>query len=117
MDNKEESTRKTYKVILSENALTNLDEVTGYIAFVNHQPLNAIKIGNDFFELFEKIQSNPFVFKECEEIPTKQKIYRKARCHSWYVIFKIIATEILILGIMHASKKPSKIKSLKKIKP
>ena len=40
MGRKEKATPKTYQVRISTNALQNIDEITGYIAFINHQPLN-----------------------------------------------------------------------------
>lgn len=36
----------TYKIRLSDNAIRNIDEIRGYIAFINHQPMNAIKETN-----------------------------------------------------------------------
>lgn len=116
MGGKKKTTATAYKINISNNAVLNIDEVTGYIAFVNHQPINAIKIGDAIFDTIERIQKNPYAFKECEEIPTKNKIYRKATCYSWYIIYRIIDIDISILGIIHASRKPSKIKPLRKIK-
>lgn len=114
MGTKEKANRKAYKVEISVNAQRNIDEITGFIAFINQQPLNAIRVGDAFFEMFEKIALNPLVFKECEELPTKTKMYRKAVCMSWHIIYKIKGEIIYILGIMHSSRKPSKIKKLKK---
>jgi len=116
MVEKEEPAGKIYEIALSENALKNIDEITGYIAFINHQPLNAIKIGNAFFELFERINEHPFAFKECPYILTKTKMYRQALCYNWLVIFKVVGNFITILGILHTSRKPSKIKSLRRTK-
>lgn len=104
------------QVRITTNALQNFNEVTGYIAFVNQQPLNAIKIGEALFTLFEKIGKNPFVFKECEEIRTKAKIYRRAVYFSWLVIYKITDSEIIILGIIHGARRPSRKRVLRKIK-
>lgn len=103
-----------YKVRITENALQNINDITDYIAFINHQPLNAIKIGNSFFETIEKIGNNPYSFRECEEIQTKNKIYRKAVCSSWFIIYRIKTNEIVIIGIIHGSRRASKIKQLKK---
>ena len=116
MVKKEKPTRKAYQIRLSENALQNIDEITGYIAFINHQPLNAIKVGDAVFNALDRIQSNPFAFIECPFIPTKTKIYRQAICLSWYIVYKVIDTQITILGIIHTSRKPSKIKVLRKVK-
>jgi ribosomal protein L28 len=55
MGSQKKTTPKTYSLKISNNALRNVDEITGYIAFINHQPLNAIKIGDDLFKTFDKI--------------------------------------------------------------
>lgn len=109
-------TPKAYQVSLSAIALQNIDEITGYIAFINRQPLNAIKVGDAIFNTIERIVLNPFAYKECEELPTKTKKYRRAICFSWIIVYKITRNEIRILGIIHSSRKPSKIKALKKAK-
>jgi plasmid stabilization system protein ParE len=109
-----EKTSGHYSLRISVNALQNIREITGYIAFVKHQPINAIKVGDKIFEAFERIQLNPFSFRECEEIQTKTKIYRKAVCMSWLIIYKVSGSEILILGIIHASRRNSLIRNLRK---
>jgi plasmid stabilization system protein ParE len=110
------TTSKAYPVRITLNALQNIDEITGYIAFIKQQPLNAIKVGDDLFATMDKIAAAPFAYRECEEIPTKTKIYRRAVCHSWSVIYRINKDEIVVLGIIHHSRRPSKTKKLKKIK-
>jgi plasmid stabilization system protein ParE len=116
MGAKKTTTEKNFKVKISLNAIKNIDEITGYIAFINHQPLNAIRVGDKFFETFRHIEKNPYAFKECNEISTKTKKYRQAVCQSWLIIYKIKDSEITILGIIHTSRKPSKIKTLRNIK-
>ena len=73
-------------------------------------------MGNDFLSVIEKINFNPWKYKECKELPTKNHIYRIALYKSWHIIYRIKTTEIVILGIIHSSRKPSKLKTLKKIK-
>ena len=116
MAGKTQQTRKTYQVGLSKNALQNIDEIVGFVAFINHQPLNAIRIGEAIFSVIDRIESNPFSFNECSLIPTKTKMYRQAVCSSWYIIYKVVGLDITVLGIIHSSRKPSKIKTLRKIK-
>jgi plasmid stabilization system protein ParE len=103
MGNTKEKAPKTYSLRVTENALQNIDDITGYIAFIKHQPLNAIRVGDKIFETIDRIEQNPLAFRECEEIPTKTKIYRKAVCMSWNIIYKIKASEIVVLGIIHGS--------------
>ena len=116
MGTKKETIRKTYQVRISLNALKNIDEITGFIAFINHQPLNALKVGDKIFETIDSIEKNPYAFKECEELPTKTKMYRKAVCLSWYIIFKIKPFEIVILGIIHKHRRTARIKTIGKAK-
>lgn len=116
MGKQKKAAGKAYQVRISTVALQNIDEITGYIAFINHQPLNAIKVGDAIFKIIDRIGLNPFAFKECEELLTKTKRYRRAICFSWVIVYKITGTEILILGIIHSSRRPSKVKALRKVK-
>ncbi len=116
MGKQEGKTAPIREIRVSSNAWRNINEITAYIAIVNKQPLNAIKVGDNIFEAIEKIGTNPFTYKECEALTTKTKIYRRAICMSWLIIFKISAAEVLILGVIHGSRKPSAIKPLKRVK-
>jgi len=114
MVNPKGKTKETYFLKVSENALRDIDQITGYIAFIKHQPINAIRVGDKIFETIGRIEQNPFAFHECEEIPTKRKIYRKATCMSWHIIFKVKDSEVIILGIIHVSRKASRVRKLRK---
>ena len=46
MDKQKETTRNAYKISISTNAIRNIDEISGYIAFINQQPINAIIVGD-----------------------------------------------------------------------
>lgn len=116
MGNTKEKAPKTYSLRITENTLQNIDDITGYIAYIKHQPLNAIRVGDKIFETIDRIEQNPLAFRECEEIPTKTKIYRKAVCMSWNIIYKINFSEIIVLGIIHGSRRASKVKKLRKVK-
>ncbi len=116
MGNTKGKTPETYSLRITENALQNIDEITGYIAYIKHQPLNAIRVGDKIFETIDRIEQNPLAFRECEEIPTKIKIYRKAVCMSWNIIYKIKSSDIIVLGIIHSSRRASKVRKLRKVK-
>jgi plasmid stabilization system protein ParE len=116
MGSTKEKAPKTYSIRVTQNALQNIDDITGYIAYIKHQPLNAIRVGDRIFETIDHIEQNPLAFRECEEIPTKTKIYLKAVCMSWLIIYKIKDSEVVVLGIIHGSRRVSKIRSLKKVK-
>lgn len=107
---------RSREVRISSQAFQNINEVTGYIAFVDQSPLNAIKVGDALFQTIDRIERNPLAFKECRELPTKSKMYRHAVCYSWTIIYKITDIEIIILGVIHGARRPSAIKSLRKIR-
>lgn len=107
---------KTRKIRVLNSAYKDIEEITDFIAFDNQQPLNAVKVARIILETINKIEQNPFTFKECEGMPTKTKMYRKAVCLSWLIIYKITATEIIILGVIHGARNPSKIKGFRKVK-
>ena len=113
MDKQKNATSKAYKVSFSTNSIRNIDEITGYIAFINQQPLNAIHVGDAIFETIHRIEQHPYSFKECDALKTKSKRYRQAVCKSWIIIYKIANNNILILGIIHSSRKPSNLKKMK----
>ena len=73
MGNKKATTSKPYQISLWGHALKNINEITGFIAFINLQPLNAIKVADSFYEKMEHIARNPFAFKACEVLATKSK--------------------------------------------
>lgn len=104
------------QVRISTNALQNVNEVTGYIAFIAQAPATAIKVGDAIYAAIDRIERNPLAFRECEELPTTSKKYRRALCYSWVIIYKVTDTEIIILGIIHSARRPSAIRKLRRIK-
>lgn len=116
MGRTEEKAPRSYTIKVTDNALQNIEDITGFIAYINHQPLNAIHVGDAIYDTIDRIAQNPFAFRECEEMPTKTKIYRKAVCLSWLVIYRIKPTEVVIIGILYASRRVSEIRKLKKIR-
>ncbi|MGE4289203.1 MAG: type II toxin-antitoxin system RelE/ParE family toxin [Salinivirgaceae bacterium] len=115
MGNTKEKAPKTYTLRVAKNALQNIDDITGYIAYIKHQPLNAIRVGDKIFETINRIEQNPLAFRVCEKIPTKTKIYRQAVCMSWLIIYRIKASEIVVLGIIYGSRRVSKVRKLRKV--
>lgn len=115
MGRQKKTTANTYQVRVTTNALQNIDEITAYIAFVNQQPLNAIKVGDAIFTTIDRIALNPFSFRACWEIPTHNKMYRRALCYDWSIIYRVKAGAIVILGIIHGSRRASVVRRLRKV--
>ena len=116
MGRSKEETAKSNPLRITENAYQNISQITGYIAFIKQEPLNAIHVGEEIFKTVDRIAKNPLSFPECKELPTQSKIYRKAICMSWLIIFKVKPSEIIILGIIHQLRKPSRIRRVGRLK-
>ncbi|HTE28006.1 type II toxin-antitoxin system RelE/ParE family toxin [Flavitalea sp.] len=116
MGQKEKSTEKARKVRVLNSAFQDIEDISDFIAIANQQPLNAIKVVETIWQTITKIEQNPFAFRECEQIPTKTKIYRRAVCLSWLIVYKITANEIIILGVIHSARNPIRIQGIKKNK-
>lgn len=116
MGKQKKNTTEARQVRISNTAINHIDEITGYIAFIKSEPLNAIKIGDAIFHTIDRIAKNPLAFRECEQLVTLSKMYRQAACFSWSIIYRVTRNEILILGIIHQSRKPAKLLALRKLK-
>lgn len=78
--------------------------------------MNAIRAGNAIDATIQRIAQTPTAFREFAEIPTVSKIYRRAVCLSWSIVFRIKNAEVLILGIIHTASRSSRLKALRKIR-
>jgi plasmid stabilization system protein ParE len=70
MGNTKEKTAKAYSLRVTDNALQYINDITGYIAYIKHQPLNAIRVCDKILKTIDRIEKNPFAFRECEELCT-----------------------------------------------
>ncbi len=81
-----------------------------YIALVNEQPTNALKIAEGINRTLYKIVSNPLMYAQCENLPTKTKLYREALYKTWLIVFKIVGYEVVILGVLSCKQAPTTFK-------
>lgn len=103
---------KPYSLTIKVNYYLNLEQIVNYIAFEKKQPLNAIKVGEGINKTMTKIVDNPLIYAECENIPTKTKIYREAGFKTWLIIFKVKSDQVTILGVISSKRKPTRFKKM-----
>ncbi len=96
-------------------AQENLKDIYDYIKC--DSPQNARKVRADIIKLSKSISHLPFKYEECAEIPTKNKIYRKATYAPYKIVYRIKGNKVEILSVFHSSQNPKKIPLFKKIKP
>lgn len=103
----------SYALIISHKYYEDLEQIVDYIEFVKFHPLNAIKVGDGIPKTMNKIILNPTIDSECENIPTKSKIYREAVYKTWQIVFKLKGNTITILGVLSGKRKPSRFRGIK----
>ena len=113
MGQKEKGTLETRKVRILGPAYYEIQEIEDFIAAANGQLLNAIKVTQAIWNTIDRIGAAPFAFKECEQLPTKTKIYRQAACLSYLIIYKVTTTEVIILKVLHSARNAADIKKLR----
>ncbi|MFZ0598907.1 MAG: hypothetical protein WAM46_18115 [Flavobacterium sp.] len=69
-----------------------------------------LKLGTGINKTVNKIIHNPLIYSECENLPTKTKIYREAAYKTWLSIFKVKSNNITILGVLSGKRKTSSFK-------
>lgn len=105
------------KLRITDNAVDNLEEILFYFEFIKYSPHSAKRVKSKILQKIKRsISTHPFSYRECEEITTKTKIYRKALCSPYWIVYKIKAFEIVILGFIHTSQSPSKTRALRRVK-
>jgi plasmid stabilization system protein ParE len=113
MGTKETRNLEQYSLIVSDKYYSNLQDIVDYIQFVKLQPLNAVKIGDGIQDTMNKIILNPTIYSECENIPTKAKIYREAVYKTWQIVFKLKDNNVTVLGVLSGKRKPSRYRKIK----
>ena len=103
----------SYALIISQRYYDDLEQIVDYIEFVKLQPINAIKVGDGIQKTMNKIILNPTIYAECENIPTKSKIYREAGYKCWLIVFKLKGQIVTILGVLSGKRKSSTFKKIK----
>ena len=105
--------QEAYSLIVKGKYFTDLRKILDYIAIKQKQPLNAIKVSFGINCTMNKIIMNPTIYAECENIPTKSKIYREAVYKTWQIIFKLKGNKVTILGVLSGKRKPSRFREIK----
>lgn len=112
MEKERKGTQKPY-IIIKRQYYLQLEKIVNYIAYEKLEPSSALKVVTGINGILEKIFAEPTSFSECENLPTKNKIYREARCKTWLIIFKLKSNTITILGVFSGKQKPSSFKKIK----
>ena len=101
------------KVAYRKHALIALYEVYDFIA--KDSETNAGKFVSEIKLFIRSLADFPDKYPQCQELPTKKKIYRSAVFRNYRIIYKI-ALHIEILDIFHTKRNPVHLKILRRVK-
>jgi plasmid stabilization system protein ParE len=87
-----------------------------YLYIKSDSPQNAVKVRAGIIALAKSLTDFPLKYEECAELPTKNKIYRKATYAPCKIVYRIKGKRIEILSVFHSSQNPRKLSSVRKIK-
>lgn len=73
MGKEKRETSHSPQVRISTHAAEEIDEITRYIAIVNQQPINAVKVGDAIFEVISKFSKAHLLTKNVKRFLPKQK--------------------------------------------
>ncbi len=78
---------KLFTVHWSLFAKQNLKDIYDYIR--TDSPQNAVQVRSEIAKLAQSLLHFPFKFEECAQLPTKNKIYRKASNSPYKIVYRV----------------------------
>ncbi len=78
-----------YKLIITELAQNDLDEIVGYIAVQLSNPVAAGNFLNEVEECYNYLRANPFLYAVSNDARLEREGYRKAVINNYILMFKV----------------------------
>ncbi|MCR5450738.1 MAG: type II toxin-antitoxin system RelE/ParE family toxin [Solobacterium sp.] len=92
-----------YKIIVTERAAQQIDDVFSYIAVVLANPNAARSVRDELLTSYRKLEMNPFSAPPCNDLQLKALGFRrmKLKKHQYILIFKVCESDVIIYGFFH----------------
>ena len=78
-----------YKVVISELAQTDLDEIVQYMIFQLLNPAAATRFLDEVEACYQHLQTNPLIYARSNDVRLRQAGYRKAVIKHYVLMFKV----------------------------
>ena len=78
-----------YKLIVSQSAHQDLDNIISYIAVHLANPTAATNFLNEVEKCYGYLKSNPFMYNRCYDIHLEKECYHKATIKNYVLVYKI----------------------------
>lgn len=92
-----------YSLVITQKAEELLDERVYYLLYQLKSEQAAKHLLDEVFKIYERLEENPFQFRESKDYYLKRKGYREAIISgmNYLLIFRVEEQKVYILGIFH----------------
>lgn len=78
-----------YKLVVSELAHQDLDNIVSYIAVQLAHPIAATNFLNEVEKCYGYLKSNPLMYERCHDTRLEKEAYHKAAIKNYVLVYKI----------------------------
>jgi plasmid stabilization system protein ParE len=78
-----------YRLVVSELAHSDLDNIVSYIAVQLANPLAATTFLDEVEKCYGYLKSNPFIYERCHDAYLEKGAYRKATIKNYALVYKV----------------------------
>ncbi|MCG8485261.1 MAG: type II toxin-antitoxin system RelE/ParE family toxin [Clostridia bacterium] len=78
-----------YKLVVSELAHEDLDNIVAYIAIELANPIAATNFLDEVGKCYGSLKNNPFMYERCYDAHLERESYRKANIKNYVLVYKV----------------------------
>jgi toxin ParE1/3/4 len=78
-----------YRLVVSEFAHEDLDNIISYIAVQLANPIAATNVLNEVEKCYGYLKSNPLMYERCHDARLEKEGYRKAAIKNFVLVYKV----------------------------
>lgn len=103
------------QVVISDIAIESLENI--FLYGIETFSFNSATVFiEEIYNRIYQLTTDFFLHPICRFIPTKTGMYRNLIHSKYLVLYRVTAERVEVLNIIHSSRKPSRIKTMRKIK-
>ncbi len=78
-----------YRLVVSELAHGDLDDIVAYIAIELSNPIAAANFLDEVEKCYGNLRNNPFMYERCYDAHLEKETYRKAIIKNYVLVYKV----------------------------
>lgn len=78
-----------YKLVVSELAHMDLDNIISYIAKELSSPVAALKFLDEVEKRYDYLKNNPYMHERCQDARLEKETYRKTTIKNYVIVYKV----------------------------